>query len=331
MNPLAGNLFVDLKLDFRDFDLSSLSPYSGKYVGYEISKGKLILDLKYLIEDRKLESTNSVVLDQITFGRRVESPSATKLPVRFALNLLKNRQGAVELDIPVSGSIDDPEFRIGSVIVRLVVNFIIKAVSSPFALLGALIGGNGDALSYAEFDPGSVLLTEQAVAKLDNLAEALFQRPGLTLEIKGHVDRRLDSLALRDVKFARAVKAEKLSYMLRMGKEVPALDAVVMEDGEYEKYLWAAYKKADFPKPQNFLGMTKKLPVEEQEKLMLANIIVTEDDLYGLAERRAGAVKDYMLAIGKVEPERLFMVRPETLEPEERPGVMPGRVEFSLQ
>lgn len=331
VNPLAGNLFVDLKLDFKDFDLSSLSPYSGKYVGYEIAKGKLILDLDYHIENRKLDSTNSVVLDQITFGKKVDSPTATKLPVRFALNLLKNRKGEVELDIPVSGSLDDPEFRIGGVIFRLVVNFIVKAVTSPFALLGAIIGGGGDDMSYAEFDPGSLTLTDRSMSKLDDLVAALFERPGLTLEIKGYVDRTVDTLALRDVKYIRAIKAEKLSGMIKTGKEVPELDDVVIEPDEYEKYLWAAYKKTDFPKPENFLGMTKRLPPEELEKLMLANIVVTEDDLYDLAQRRAGAVRDYILATGKVEPERLYMVRPDTLEPEERPGVMPSRVEFTLQ
>ncbi|MBE9528354.1 MAG: DUF748 domain-containing protein [Proteobacteria bacterium] len=331
VNPLAGDLFVDLKLDFEDFDLSSMSPYSGKYVGYEISKGKLILDLDYLIEKGQLKSTNSIVLDQITFGQRVESPDATKLPVRFALNLLKNRQGAVELDIPVSGSLDDPEFKVGGVIMKLAVNFIVRAVSSPFALLGAIIGGDGEELSYAEFDPGSVLITELSVGKLDNLTEALFQRPGLRLEIRGYVDSEMDALALRDLKFLRSLKAEKLAHIIRRGGPVPTLDEVVIEGDEYEKYLWKAYKKMKFPKPKNLIGLTKKLPPEELKKLMLANTTITEDDLYDLAKRRAGAVKDYILAMEKVESERIYMVRPEKLVPEERKGVAPSRVEFALE
>jgi hypothetical protein len=331
VNPLADDLFVDLKLDFRDFDLSAMSPYSGKYVGYEISKGKLILDLDYHIEERKLKSTNSIVLDQITFGRKVESPTATKLPVRFALNLLKNRHGAVELDIPVSGSLDDPEFRVGGVILRLAINFIVRAISSPFALLGAIIGGDGEELSYAEFDPGEALIKEQSAVKFDSLTEALFQRPGLRLEIRGYVDSEMDALALRDLKFSRSLKAEKLAHMIRLSKEVPALDEVVIEEEEYAKYLWRAYKKAEFPKPKNFIGMTKKLPPEELEKLMLANTIITEDDLYDLAKRRAGAVKDYILAKDKIEPERVFLVKPESLTPDERKGVVPSRVEFALE
>ena len=266
VNPLAGDLFVDLKVDFKDFDLSEMSPYSGKYVGYEISKGKLILDLDYQIEERQLRSTNSIVIDQITFGRKVESPDATKLPVRFALNLLKNRRGAVELEVPISGSLDDPEFKVGGVIVKLIVNMIVKAVSSPFALLGAIIGGDGAELSYAEFAPGSALITEKSAGKLESLTKALFERPGLSFEIRGYVDRASDSLALRDLKFLRSIKAEKLAYIIRRGGPVPTLDDVVLEEKEYDKYLWKAYKKADFPKPKNVVGMTKKLPPEELTK-----------------------------------------------------------------
>ena len=141
IHPLREDLFVDLKASFRDMDLSSVSPYSGRYVGYNIQKGKLSFDLKYLIVKGKLESENKVFIDQLTLGDQVESPKATKLPVGLAIALLKDRKGQINLDIPVTGSLDDPEFSLGRLIVQVIVNLITKAVTAPFALIGSLVGG----------------------------------------------------------------------------------------------------------------------------------------------------------------------------------------------
>lgn len=143
----------DLKVDFRDMDLSPLSPYSGRYAGYEIQKGKLTLSLKYHIEKGKLDSENRVFLDQFTFGEAVDSPNATKLPVWLAVALLKDRSGEIHLDLPVTGSIDDPKFSIWGVVWKIIGNLLVKAATSPFALLGAVFGG-GEQLSYLEFAPG---------------------------------------------------------------------------------------------------------------------------------------------------------------------------------
>ena len=151
IHPLREDLFVDLKASFRDMDLSSVSPYSGRYVGYNIQKGKLSFDLKYLIVKGKLESENKVFIDQLTLGDQVESPKATKLPVGLAIALLKDRKGQINLDIPVTGSLDDPEFSLGRLIVQVIVNLITKAVTAPFALIGSLVGGgrNSDTLNLS--------------------------------------------------------------------------------------------------------------------------------------------------------------------------------------
>ena len=120
INPLKKDLYVDLKVRFKDIDLSPMTPYSGKYAGYTIQKGKLSLDLKYLIDKRKLDSQNVIFLDQFTFGDRVESPQATKLPVKLAIALLKNRNGEIKLDLPVSGSLDDPKFSVWGIILKII-------------------------------------------------------------------------------------------------------------------------------------------------------------------------------------------------------------------
>src|SRR5262249_2815609 len=138
INPLAKDLFLDIKATATDIELSPMSPYSGKYVGYGIEKGKLSMKVSYLVQDRKLKAENSIILDQLTFGQKVDSPDAIKAPVLLAVALLKDRNGVINFDLPVGGSIDDPKFSVGGLVFRAIVNLIVKIVTSPFALLGSL-------------------------------------------------------------------------------------------------------------------------------------------------------------------------------------------------
>ncbi|MCK5308540.1 MAG: DUF748 domain-containing protein, partial [Zetaproteobacteria bacterium] len=275
ISPLSGDLFADLAIDFKDFELSSISPYSGKYIGKAIDRGKLYLDLTYLIKKRKLDSQNRVVLDQITLGERIESNDATSLPVGFALALLKDRQGRVNLDLPVSGSLDDPEFSVAGIVVKMFVNLLVKAATSPFALLGAIFGG-GEEISYVEFAPGSSTLTADGLSKLDNLISALYERPNLNLDIEGYVDIAVDTESLRNWRFERAVKQEKFRRVAKRG-ETASVDDIEIKPEEYEKYLWRAYKRAEFPKEKTMLRLTRKLPAEDMKRLMLEHIVITDD------------------------------------------------------
>jgi uncharacterized protein involved in outer membrane biogenesis len=330
INPLAKDLFLDLKVDFRDMDLSPLSPYSGRYAGFGIQKGKLTLNLKYHIEKGKLDSQNKVFLDQFTFGDAVDSPEATKLPVRLAVALLKDRSGEIHLDLPVTGSLDDPKFSIWGVVWKIIGNLLVKAATSPFALLGAIVGG-GEELSYLEFDPGSSDLPGSGPAKIGNLVKVLGERPALKLEIEGHVDVEKDREGLRQSIFRRKVAARKLEDLAKSGQPAPALDNVRVDAAEYPKYLARAYKAEKFPKPRNFIGMAKDLPVPEMEKLMLAHIQVTDDDLRRLALERASRVRDRLVASGNVEPGRIFLVEPKTLSPERKEKLRDSRVDFRIK
>ena len=330
INPLAKDLFLDLKVDFRDMELSPLSPYSGRYAGYGIQKGKLTLSLKYHIEKGKLDSENKVFLDQFTFGDAVDSPDATKLPVRLAVALLRDRSGEIHLDLPVTGSIDDPKFSIWGVVWKIVVNLLVKAATSPFALLGAVFGG-GEELSYLEFTPGIADVPSGEEGKLGNLAKSLQGRPALKLEIEGHVDMENDREGMRQRIFRRKVAAQKLADLVKTGQPAPALDNVRVETAEYPKYLARAYKVEKFPKPRNIIGMAKDLPVPEMEKLMLAHLQVTDDDLRQLAMDRASHVRDRLVASGKVEPVRIFLVEPKTLPPERKEKLKDSRVDFRIK
>jgi hypothetical protein len=331
INPLAEELYLDLRTEFRDVDLSPLSPYSGRYAGYRIQKGKLSLSLKYHIEKKKLDAENKVFIDQFTFGEAVDSPDATKLPVRLAVSLLKDRKGEIHLDLPVTGQIDDPKFSVWGVVWQIVKNLLVKAATSPFALLGAIFGGSGEELSYIEFDPGSSAVPAAGAGKLENIVKVFTDRPGLTLEIEGHVDVEKDREGLRQVAFRRKVATRKLEELTRAGKDAPALDNVRVEAAEYPKYLTRAYKEEKFPKPRNFLGMAKDLPVPEMEKLMLTNIRVTDDDLRQLAMDRASQVRDRLTGPGKVGPDRVFLVEAKTLPPERKEKRKDSRVDFRIR
>lgn len=330
INPLREDLFVDIKARFTDVDLSPLTPYSGKYAGYTIKKGKLSLDLKYLIDKKKLDSSNVIFLDQFTFGERVESEKATKLPVKLAIALLKDRKGEIHLDLPVTGRTDDPKFRIGGLIIQVILNILSKAATSPFALLGAIFGG-GEELGYMEFDYGKTDLGEAGTKKLGTLAKALSDRPALKLSIEGHVDVEKDKEALRQIIFNRKVKAQKLKDMISEGAQAVPVDDVNVAPAEYEKYLRMAYKAEKFPKPRNIIGFAKKLPVPDMEKLMLTHTEVTDSDLRMLASQRAEKVKSYLIGTGKVEAERVFMVEPKKLPPEKKDSLKDSRAVFILE
>jgi uncharacterized protein involved in outer membrane biogenesis len=328
INPLTTDLFVDLKVRFRDIELSKATPYSGKYIGYTIQKGKLNLDLTYLIDKRKLDSQNIISLDQFTLGDPVESPHATKLPVKLAISLLKDRNGEINLDIPVTGSLDDPQFSIWRIVFQIIGNLIVKAVTSPFALLGSAFGG-GEQMNYVEFESGSAAITAEGQKKLDALAKALLNRPSLKLDIESFVDVEQDREILRNLFFARKLQAQKVLDQTKRGLPRVPVDAVTVESQEYEKYLKMAYDAEPFPKPRNVIGMVKSLPADEMEKLIRTHIQVTDDDLRALASQRANAVKD-ALTRAQVPPERIFILTPKALAPEKKEKQKDSRVEFKI-
>lgn len=330
IHPLREDPFVDLKASFKDMDLSPVSPYSGKYIGYKIQKGKLSFDLKYLIVNKKLDSENKVFIDQLTLGDKVDSPQATKLPVSLAIALLKDRKGEISLDIPVTGRTDDPEFSIAPLVIKVIVNLITKAATAPFALLGSLFGG-GEELSYAEFDYGRSQVNEPTLKKIQTLTKALHERPSLKLDIEGHADLQNDREGLKRYYIERKMKARKLNDMIAQKLPAVPVDEVKIETGEYKKYLTAVYMAEPFPKPRNVIGMKKTLPVTEMEKLLLTYAVVKDDDLKLLAAKRAQKVKDMILSSGQVSPERVFIVEPKTLAPEKKEKQKDSRVDFKLK
>ncbi len=301
------SFYTDFTVGLHDVDLTGMTPYTVKFIGYPLTKGKLNLDLHYQIKDKKLESSNKAFIDQITLGDFVKNDTATSLPVSPAIALLKNRAGEIELDIPVTGELDDPEFSVAGVIFTVIKNLLVKAATSPFALLGSLFPDNQDFI-FVEFVPGSVEPVNKNSEELSALAGAMYDHPALKLEITGFFDPETDRSAMIDSSFNRQLKIRKFKDMSKQAQPIVQVDDVVINPEEYNKYLKKAYKAATFERPRNFLGLLKSLPPGEMKKLIYEHIVISDDDLQLLGTARAKVVKDYLIKNGPIEAERIFIV-----------------------
>jgi hypothetical protein len=331
VNPLAKDIFIDLKASAKGIELSGINPYATRYAGYAIEKGKLSVDIHYFIKERKLQAENHLFLDQLTFGQRVESPDATKLPVTLAVALLKNSKGEIDINLPIQGSLDDPQFSIGGIVWKMIGNLIVKIVTSPFALLGSLFGGDDQQLEYLEFDPGIASISKTSEEKLKTLAKALNDRPALKLDVVGRVDPEADKEGLKQAGLQHKVKVQKLQDTVKKGEDSASVDSVTVSAEEWPVYLKRAYKEEKFPKPRNLVGFAKDLPPEEMEKLILTNITVSEEDLRRLANQRAAVTSAWLTKSGGVAAERVFITPPKLNGEGIKDKGKPNRVDFSLK
>jgi hypothetical protein len=313
LNPLAKPLALDIKGKVRDLELPPLSPYSVKYSGYGINRGKLSVDVGYVVlPDGRLTATNKVILNQLSFGEKVPGSTAS-LPVKLAVALLADRNGVIDIDLPISGSLNDPQFSLGPIIVKVILNVIVKAITAPFSLLANAFGGGGEELSTVGFAAGSAELGPEAKAGLDKVAKALAERPSLQLTVVGTSSVEAERDGFKRERLDSLVRAEKRRITVKEGGTTSA--AVSISPAEYPALLKEVYKRADMPKPRNLIGLAKDLPVPEMEKLLLADIQVNDSAMRELAVQRGVAVKDY-LASRDLPPERLFLGAAKAIPPE---------------
>ena len=330
VNPFTDDVFLELHTNVKDMDLSALTPYSGRYLGYAIERGKLTLDLEYLIDKKELDAHNDVLIDQLTFGGSVESEDAVKLPVKLAVSLLKDPKGIIDLHLPVQGRTDDPEFSVAGIIFTMITNTISKAATSPFSLLESIYPGATE-LSVIEFEPGRAALPPGAAERLGILVRILTDKPSLKIDIQGFADMEKDRAGLADVLFEKTLKAEKLKAGAGNAAGARTLDDVTILPEEYERYLKKAYDAADFPKPRNFIGLPLSLEPHEMERLIRENIKVTDSDLRLLALSRAQQVKSGLMGAQSIDPARIYLVEKDNLSPDEKPGSSRSRVEITIR
>jgi uncharacterized protein involved in outer membrane biogenesis len=307
INPLSEDAFTDLAIKFDNVDLTTAAPYSGKYAGYPIRKGKLFLDLAYKISRKQLEAENKVRIDQFTFGDKTESPDATSLPVPLAVALLKDRKGRIDIDLPVRGDLSDPDFKYGKVLLSTLMNLLSKLVASPFTLMGKLIpgGGNAEELQFFEFLPGSAELAAAELKKAEALTVALEERPGLRLEITGTADPARDrgALALQQLKAQLSAKWQQ-ERALPKDVELPAAEEERMIKELFEQQRTQPPGAVPPTKPD---GTPTAPTVEEMRQQLAASIPVDEAGLRSLADQRAKVIRNQLAGEGKLADERVYL------------------------
>ncbi|MDD2178566.1 DUF748 domain-containing protein [Acidovorax sp. D2M1] len=302
LNPLAKPLALDIMGKVRDLELPPLTPYSVKYAGHGIERGKLSVDVNYkVLPNGQLTASNRLVLNQLTFGEPVEG-APNSLPVKLAVALLADRQGVIDLDLPISGSLNDPQFRIGPVIFKIIVNLIGKALTSPFSLLASAFGG-GDEMSHVPFAPGSATLTPEAQQNLGKVVKALTDRPALKITVTGMASLQDEREGLQREHLQQRVLAEK--------RRASPGDTAPVSTAEYPALLKEVYRRADIPKPRNLVGLAKDLTVPEMEALLLAHQPATEAMAADLATQRGQAIRAYLVS-QKLPLERLFVAAPKS-------------------
>lgn len=304
--PLRHDLDTDVALTIRGADLTDFSPYTGKYLGYTVQKGKLDVQARLRIERRNLQVENAVKLDQFYLGEKVESPDATGLPVKLGLALLRDRKGVIAFDLPVAGSLDDPDIKYGRLVWKAIFGLLGKIATSPFTLLGKLVGGEAGDLSSVPFAPGGSTLEPAATARLQALAKALQDRPELRLEAEGAVDAQADGAALRKAALEALLsrtRARGLNLPLDQAAEAP------VPPGERARWLQVAYFAA-FPAPPAAKDAPSlpPPPPAEQEQRLLGSLTVAPEVLARLADARAKGVVAWLLDTAQVEAARVFQV-----------------------
>ena len=330
INLLSAALYTDLKVSFKGVEMTSVTPYSGRFAGYKIEKGKLSIDVAYLVENRTLTAKQRFVIDQLELGERVESEDAVRLPLKLAVALLKDRNGVIDIDLPMTGSLDDPQFRMGPLIWKAFVGLISKAATAPFALLGSLFGG-GEEMNIIEFEAGSAALDPAAQEKIASITKALTERPALQLDIPTTYSPELD----RDT-----ISARRLEGLLR---SLPKADELALADPAQRFELLMAQYRADYgaktalPPAALALNATRKsertpealaAASVELEQAIVQKHAVTDTDLEQLGQSRARAIQDSLLGAGTLDATRVFILGANPSAPAENKKI---RLELSLK
>ncbi|MDY0120835.1 MAG: DUF748 domain-containing protein [Sulfurimonas sp.] len=297
--------YTDLKFVFKNLALSSMSGYSASFAGYKIDQGKLNLDLSYNIVNSQLDSSNSVIIDKIELGDTIEDENITKLPLGFVIALLEDKDGIIDINMPIQGDVDKPDFKYGGLVVKTLTNLVIKAVSSPFEFLGSMMGIDGESLEYAEFEAGSVAILPPQREKFDSIAKMLIKRPKIALGIFGNYDKKLDTTALRYQKLVDLVVLK--SGLTNRVEHRSALNIDLLED-IYEELGGEESKLEKIEEELDAKYDTKAYKVEYLKALVnecSSLQAVAQEELELLAKRRMEAIRDYFLREKQIDPSRI--------------------------
>ncbi|MFJ7886198.1 DUF748 domain-containing protein [Pseudomonas sp. NPDC096917] len=319
VNPFDPMASLDIATSFKRVELTTLTPYSGKFAGYRIRKGRLSLDVHYLITQGQLKAENKVVIEQLQLGEKVDSPDAVNLPLKLAIALLKDSDGTISIELPVTGDLNNPQFSVMPIVWQTLRNLVMRAVQAPFKFIGGLISGGGaEDLGTVSFAPGSSELSPEAQKALDTLAEALKQRPALRLEIEGTAAQKSDGPLIAQERLEREYQYNYYKILQRRGEKVPAQASLLkVPDDEKGPLLEGIYRtRLKQQPPAEWADLSR----DERAARMSAALIdfwsKSEVLLRQLGQDRASSIKDYLVDKGGLADERVYFVDATLGEPE---------------
>lgn len=311
VNPFDPMASLDIATSFKRVELTTLTPYSGKFAGYRIRKGRLNLDLHYLITKGQLKAENKVVVEQLQLGEKVDSPDAVSLPLKLAIALLKDVDGKISIELPVTGDLNNPQFSIMPIVWQTLRNLIVKAAAAPFKMIGGLVSGGGsEDLGTVSFAPGSSDLNKEAEGSLVKLSQALKERPALRLEIEGTAAASSDGPPIAEQRLEREYQYNYYKMLQRRGDKVPAQASLVqVPDSEKGPLLEGIYRTRLKTQPP---AEWKDLGKEERTAKMRADVIKfwSSSDvlLRQLGQERASSIKDYLVDKGQLADDRVYFI-----------------------
>jgi hypothetical protein len=324
INPFKLKAYTDIAMQFRNVNLTTLSPYSSKFAGYRIEKGKLSMDLRYQLDEGALNAENKFTFDHLVLGERVESPTATGLPVSLAVALLKDADGKIDLSLPISGDLGNPNVSVRSLLAGAATELIAKLVSSPFTILGNLAGlvGSEEKLDSVRFAPGAASLEEDEKRKLALIAKALGEKPSLSLEIKGTANQDQDPPALAERELLRQIKNAKLMEARWAGEGKTEAPELTTGDEDYRR-LFTQFYRARLPDSPELRELKSGASLagerfEGAKRRLLKDWPVSELDLRALAQARSQSIRQYLVNEAGLPDQRIYLLDVKFTRQEER-------------
>ena len=311
LNPFDPMSALDIATSFKRVELTNMTPYSGKFAGYRIRKGRLNLDLHYQITKGQLKAENNVVVEQLQLGEKVDSPDAVSLPIKLAIALLKDTDGKISISLPVTGDLNNPQFSVMPIVWQTLRNLVLRAAQAPFKFIGGLIsGGGGDDLGTVAFAPGSSDLDAKAQAALMKLSSALKERPALRLEVEGSAAQSSDGPILAERRLQKEYQSTYYKMLQRRGDKVPA-DASKLTVPEDEKpaMLEAIYRtRTKQQPPAEWQQLDSKARIAKMHDAVIDSWDDSTPLLRELGQARAASIKDFMVQKAQLSDDRVFFI-----------------------
>ena len=311
VNPFDPMAALDIATSFKRVELTTLTPYSGKFAGFRIRKGRLNLDLHYVITKGQLKAENKVVVEQLQLGEKVDSADAVDLPIRLAIALLKDSDGKISIELPVTGDLNNPQFSVMPIVWQTLRNLVVRAATAPFKFIGGLVtGGGAEDLGNVSFAAGSSELSKDAEGALNTLAKALKERPALRLEIEGTAAASSDGPFLAAERLEREYQYNYYKILQRRGDKVPAqASLLVVPEKEKAPLLEGIYRTRLKQQPP---AEWKDLSDSDRTAKLRDGVIkfwsASDVLLRQLGQDRASTIKDYLVDKGQLEDDRVYFI-----------------------